>query len=104
MKIKHLIIIILACLLWGTSGIFVRYLAPLGFTSMQMTAVRGCVSLLCFGGYALIFDRSIFRVKLTRLPIFVGVGVGLTVVAVILLGLAENRAKSQKKRGNIPRS
>ena len=39
MKTKAFIFIIVAGILWGTSGIFVNYLAPYGFTSMQMTSM-----------------------------------------------------------------
>ena len=60
MKNKAFLFIILAGILWGTSGIFVHYLAPLGFTSMQMTATRASVSFLCMLGYVLVRNRRLF--------------------------------------------
>ena len=54
--------IILAGVLWGTSGIFVHYLAPLGFTSYQMTATRAIVSFLCILTYVLCRNRSLLRI------------------------------------------
>lgn len=74
---KSFFYIILAGILWGTSGIFVHYLAPHGFTSLQMTAVRGSVSLLCLALYALIFDKALFRVTRTQLILCICVGVSL---------------------------
>lgn len=61
MKKKAFIFIILAGMFWGTSGIFVHFLAPLGLTSMQMTCIRGVVSVLTLTIFALIRDRKFFR-------------------------------------------
>ncbi len=61
MKKRALLYIIIASVLWGTSGIFVHYLAPYGFSSVQMTALRGIVSAIAFVAYALLRDRSLFR-------------------------------------------
>ena len=43
MKTKAFIYVIIAGIAWGTSGIFVNFLAPYGYTSLQMTALRGAV-------------------------------------------------------------
>jgi len=77
MKKKAFAYIILAGILWGTSGLFVAALAPRGFTSMQMTAMRGCVSLICFLIYALIFDRSALRARPAELLLLAGSGLSL---------------------------
>lgn len=74
---KSFFYIILAGVLWGTSGIFVHYLAPHGFTSLQMTAVRGSVSFLCLVLYALAFERSLFRATRLQLILCVCMGVSL---------------------------
>lgn len=74
---KEFIFIIAAGILWGTSGIFVSLLAPLGFTSLQMTFSRGFVSLICMAAFAIISKRSAFRVKPTELLLFLGIGVSL---------------------------
>ena len=44
MKKSALFYIILAGLLWGSSGVFSNLLAPYGFSSLQLTATRGIVS------------------------------------------------------------
>ena len=74
MKKKAFVYIVLAGLLWGTSGIFVHFLAPYGFSSLQMTFVRALTSFLCLGGFALIRDRSAFRVSPLQLLLCAGVG------------------------------
>ena len=77
MKIKAFIYIIIASILWGTSGIFVHYLAPYGFTSLQMTAARGTVSAVCMLTFALIRDRGLFKLKWRDLVYYVIIGVTL---------------------------
>lgn len=74
---KSFFYIILAGILWGTSGIFVHYLSPYGFTALQMTAVRGSVSFLCLALYALLFDRGLFRVSRRQLILCLCMGVSL---------------------------
>ena len=81
MKTKAFIYIILAGVLWGTSGIFVGFLAPYGFTSLQMTSVRATVSFIFMLAYVLITDRSLFRVKPLHLLLFAGAGVSLFLTA-----------------------
>lgn len=75
MKSKAFILIIAAGIFWGTSPLFVHLLAPYGLTSLQMTGIRGAVSFLCTAIFALIRDRSIFRVDLVQLAFCLGVGV-----------------------------
>jgi len=81
MKTKSFIYIIIAGLLWGTSGIFVHYLAPYGITSLQMTAVRGTVSFICIAAYLLICNRRLFKTKLKELLLFAAIGVTLFLTA-----------------------
>ena len=69
--------IILAGVLWGTSPIFVNYLAPYGFTSVQMTAVRGTVSFICMLAYVLLFNRKLFKIKLIDLLLYAAIGATL---------------------------
>ncbi len=77
MKKSALIYIVLAGILWGTSGIFVNLLSPYGFTPVQMTCVRSVVSALCVGVYLLLRDRGAFRVSLPQLLMFALSGAGL---------------------------
>ncbi len=63
MKTRSIIYIVIAGLLWGSSGIFVHFLAPVGYTSLQMTAVRSLVSALSMLVYVLITDRKLLKVS-----------------------------------------
>ena len=81
MKRKALIYIILAGILWGTSGIFVHYLTPLGFTSFQMTAVRATVSLISIFLYAVIRDRALLKAKPKDMILFAAIGISLYLTA-----------------------
>ena len=79
---RAFVLVIIACVLWGTSGIFVDLLSPYGFTALQMTAVRGVVSTLCMAGFVLIFDRARFRVRRMReIPVFFAMGATLFLTA-----------------------
>lgn len=83
MKMKAIILVIIAGIAWGTSGIFVHYLAPYGFTSVQMTAVRGIVSLISMTLFALICDRKSFRTDKIGLLLSLGSGVSLFLTATL---------------------
>lgn len=69
--------IILAGICWGTSPIFVHYLAPYEFTSLHMTAVRGTVSFVCMLLYVTIADRKLFKIKLKDLILYAFIGLTL---------------------------
>ncbi len=69
--------IIFAGVCWGTSPIFVHYLAPYGFTSLQMTAVRGSVSFVCMLLYTCVVDRSLFKTKFKDLILYAIIGASL---------------------------
>ena len=77
MKTRAFIYIIIAGLLWGTSGLFVHVLSPYGFSSLQMSAMRGAVAALCMIVYALVKDRSLFCISKRELALFAASGVGI---------------------------
>ena len=81
MKTKAFIYIIVAGILWGTSGIFVHYLTPYGFSSLQMTAVRGLVSFIGMAIYAALLDTKLFKIKPKDLLFFVPIGATLFATA-----------------------
>ena len=73
---RAFVFVFIACVLWGTSGIYVHFLSPYGFSALQMTAVRGVFSFLLMAGFALLFDRGQFRIRNRRellLYFFMGV-------------------------------
>ena len=77
MKRRAFIYIIVAGVLWGTSGIFVNTLAPYGFSSFQLTACRGLVSAIFMAVYLLIRDKKLFKIKFRELLLLIGSGVAL---------------------------
>ena len=77
MKKRAFIYIIIAGIMWGTSGIFVKLLTPYGLDTLQITSLRGLTSALVMCAYALIFDRSAFRITLSELALLLGSGVVL---------------------------
>ena len=77
MKKRAFIYIIIAGIMWGTSGIFVKLLSPYGLDTLQITSLRGLVSAIVMCAYALIFDRSAFRITLSELALLLGSGVVL---------------------------
>ena len=77
MNKKAFLYIIIAGVLWGTSGLFVNALTPLGFSSLQMTAIRATVSFVCFLAYVLIFKRSVIRVRPSRILLLLAHGASI---------------------------
>jgi drug/metabolite transporter (DMT)-like permease len=78
---KALIFIIMAGLLWGTSCLFVSALRPYGFTSLQMTGMRGILAGIGMTVYGLLVDRKCFRVNLRWLFVFACNGICLFLTA-----------------------
>lgn len=81
MKKLGFMCIVIAGLLWGTSGIFVHYLSPYGLSPLQLSAVRGTVSAVVIGIYLLLSDRSLFKVSLKDIPLLIGAGLGMYLAA-----------------------
>ena len=77
MKKSAFLLILLAGILWGTSGIFAHYMYPYGFTPLELVFCRASMSFLLMAGYALLRDRSLFRVRLKELPLLLLVGLGI---------------------------
>ena len=77
MKKTAFIYIVIAGILWGTSGIFVNFLSPYGFTSLHMTALRGTVSFIGVLIFILLKDPKLLKTKLTDLLLFIASGVAL---------------------------
>ena len=70
-----LIAVIAASILWGFLGLFVRGLADLGMSPMQMTCLRYVIMAVALGAFMLLRDRSLFRVDSRSILIMVIIGV-----------------------------
>ena len=67
--------VLLAGTLWGCIGLFNRRLLGAGLSVQTLVLVRNSGGLLVLGLLGLVLDRSVFRVRLRDLPIFLGTGV-----------------------------
>ncbi|KGP71263.1 DMT family transporter [Pontibacillus yanchengensis] len=61
--------------LWGIIGLFVTYLYEMGFTPLQVVAMRVLSSLLFLLVYVLYKDRRLLHIRLSDSKLFVGTGV-----------------------------
>lgn len=67
--------IIVAGVLWGTMGLFVRGLSADGFSSMEIVALRVLAALLLMAIVILLYNKKLFRIRLRDCWCFVGTGV-----------------------------
>ncbi len=67
--------IIVAGILWGTMGLFVRGLSADGFSSMEIVALRVLAALLFMAIVILLYNKKLFRIRLRDCWCFVGTGV-----------------------------
>ena len=74
-KTKACLCILLAGTLWGVIGIFFNLLSGLGFTQMQVVAIRAVTAALVLGVYILVRDPALLRVRLRDCWCFVGTGI-----------------------------
>ncbi|MBR7095703.1 MAG: EamA family transporter [Clostridia bacterium] len=78
---RSIVLIVLAGLLWGTSGVFAHFLYPCGFAPLELVGCRALVSFLGMAGFALCRNRALFRVRLRELPLLLLVGLGIFATA-----------------------
>lgn len=67
--------IILAGILWGTIGLFVRYFTAAGFSHMQMIAVRSYVTTAILFVFLLLRHPEKLKVRLRDCGWFIGMGI-----------------------------
>lgn len=69
------LLILLAGVLWGSMGLFVRTLNSLGLASMGIVSLRAIVTAISMLVFLLIFDRSRLHIRLRDLWCFLGTGI-----------------------------
>ncbi|HOO29119.1 MAG TPA: DMT family transporter, partial [Lachnospiraceae bacterium] len=67
--------ILLAGILWGTMGLFVRGLSVDGFTSMEIVAIRGLLSLLVLAAVIFFYNKKLFKIRIRDCWCFFGTGI-----------------------------
>ena len=75
MKKAAPIMIILAGMLWGSMGIFVRKLNAAGLHSMEIVSLRSVVTAVVMGIFLLCYRKEMFRIRIKDIWCFVGTGV-----------------------------
>lgn len=76
MELLSAICIIAAGILWGTMGIFVRYLSAWGFSTLQITAFRIIIGAIMFLVFLAVTDRKRLKIRRKDIWLFAGMGVG----------------------------
>lgn len=67
--------IILAGILWGSMGLFVRTLNAKGLESMDIVALRAIVTAVSLFFFLLFFDRGLLRIRIKDIWCFLGTGI-----------------------------
>lgn len=75
MKKAAPIMIILAGMLWGSMGIFVRKLNAAGLHSMEIVSLRSVVTAVVMGIFLLCYRKEMFRIRIKDIWCFIGTGV-----------------------------
>lgn len=70
----HFILILIAAMLWGTAGIFVRSAEGYELSEMQLVFGRAVITALIVGIVMLFKDKKAFRIKLKDLWLFIADG------------------------------
>jgi drug/metabolite transporter (DMT)-like permease len=68
-------LILLAGVLWGSMGLFVRKLNALGLSSMEIVALRVSVTSIALGLYLLLFQRHLLKIRIRDCWCFLGTGI-----------------------------
>ena len=66
--------ILIAGSLWGCLGLFNRNLSALGIAPETVVMLRNLGACVILAILFLIYDRSIFRIRLRHLPLFLAMG------------------------------
>ncbi|MCR1898607.1 DMT family transporter [Irregularibacter muris] len=75
MKKTSYLYVIFAATLWGGIGVFFKILSGLGFSQMQVVAIRVTSAAIALTLYILIKDPSLLKIKLKDCWCFVGTGI-----------------------------
>ena len=73
MKTRAIFYIVIAGVLWGTSGLFANTLRQYAYSPLHMTAIRGSVAFLCMLVFVLLRHRSALRITASDLLLYAGI-------------------------------
>lgn len=69
------IAVLLAATMWGCIGLFTRTMLKIGFTAVQIVAVRAFITVLLMAVVILIVNPKLFKIHLKDLWMFFGTGI-----------------------------
>ena len=67
--------VVLAGILWGLIGIFIKKLSSFGLDSIQIAFIRMIIASISFGLFVLFKDKSLFRISPKDIWMFIGTGI-----------------------------
>jgi len=67
--------VLLAGMMWGIIGLFVRNLNGSGLSSMCIVFIRSLSATLIMGAFLLVYNRKLFRIRIKDIWCFVGTGI-----------------------------
>lgn len=68
-------LVLTAGILWGTMGIYVRKLNALGFTTIEIVAVRSIVTAILLLVVLFFYNRQMLKIRLKDIWCFIGTGI-----------------------------
>lgn len=74
-KSKPVIAVIAAGIFWGVISIFVKKLSAYGIDSLQISLIRMVIAVVSFSVFVLVKDKSLFRIRLKDIWIFICTGI-----------------------------
>lgn len=69
------VFVLIAGIMWGLIGIFVRNLNKAGYEAMEVVCIRSIAGTILMAVFLLFFNRELFKIKLKDIWCFVGTGV-----------------------------
>lgn len=74
-RIVSVICVLIAGIMWGLIGLFVRKLNADGYESMDIVFIRSIAGTLLMMVFIFFYDRSLFKIRLKDIWCFIGTGV-----------------------------
>lgn len=75
MKRVAFIMPVLSGIMWGSAGLFVRYLSGIGMDGYTILSTRVVVAVVILLVGILLFDRSLLKIRVRELWVFLGAGI-----------------------------
>lgn len=67
--------VVLAGILWGLIGIFIKKISTFGFDSIQIAFIRMFIAAVSFSLFIFIKDKALFKISIRDIWMFIGTGI-----------------------------